>query len=294
MHNAEQKGNGMKVYIISNDLKDIDLKVTDSFKAILDEKNIEYKVNIIHQINDYNIKSYTDVSDIDDDTDVVFVIGGDGTLIQAARDISKADIPIIGINMGHLGFLSEIEPGNLRESLEMIINGDYKLENRIMLSGDVYRGNEVVYKDIALNDVVISRADSLKVIDFDIYVDGEYLNHYTADGVIVTTPTGSTAYNLSAGGPILEPGAKIMAITPICSHTLSNRSVVLSADSVVEVKVKEGRHEDDSNTTVYFDGGGIYSLRKGDVLRVSLSEKSTKFLKLNKMSFIEILHKKMT
>jgi len=284
----------MKVYIISNDLKDIDLKVTDSFKAILDEKNIEYKVNIIHQINDYNIKSYTDVSDIDDDTDVVFVIGGDGTLIQAARDISKADIPIIGINMGHLGFLSEIEPGNLRESLEMIINGDYKLENRIMLSGNVYRGNEVVYKDIALNDVVISRADSLKVIDFDIYVDGEYLNHYTADGVIVTTPTGSTAYNLSAGGPILEPGAKIMAITPICSHTLSNRSVVLSADSVVEVKVKEGRHEDDSNTTVYFDGGGIYSLRKGDVLRVSLSEKSTKFLKLNKMSFIEILHKKMT
>lgn len=236
---------------------------------------------------------YTNPEDVDKDTDCIIVIGGDGTLIQAARDLRTLDIPLIGVNMGHLGFLAEIEQDNLEETLEMIMNNKCKIESRIMLSGSVYRDGKVVYKDISLNDIVFGRAGNLRVIDFKIYVNNEYLNLYSADGVIIATPTGSTAYNLSAGGPILEPCANIMVITPICSHTLSQRSIVLSADSDIKIEICSNRHSDDNDTKAYFDGNSSFILKAGDIIEVSKSHLSTKIMKLNRMSFVEVLHNKM-
>jgi NAD+ kinase len=162
-----------------------------------------------------------------------------------------------------------------------------------MLNGCVYRNGKTIYEDIALNDIVLSRFGNLGIIDFKVYVNDEYLNLYSADGMIVATPTGSTAYNLSAGGPILEPCAGIMVITPICSHTLGSRSIVLSADSKVTVEIGSNRHSDDNEARVYFDGSNAFTLMEGDVIEINKSKLTTKIMKLNSMSFVEVLHKKM-
>lgn len=282
-----------KIYIVSNASKDCELKTTNTIVKFLEEHNVECKVGSMQSTKKNINMSYTNPEDIDKDTDCIIVIGGDGTLIQAARDLRDLDIPLIGVNMGHLGFLAEIEQENLEETLGMIINSKCKIESRIMLYGSVYRDNKMIYEDISLNDIVFGRAGNLRVIDFKIYVNDEYLNLYSADGVIIATPTGSTAYNLSAGGPILEPCANIMVITPICSHTLSHRSIVLSADSKVKIEICSNRHSDDNDTKVYFDGNSSFVLKAGDIIEIKKSIRNTKIMKLNRMSFVEILHKKM-
>lgn len=280
-----------KFYVISNAYKDEDLKITSVVEEILKKNNKEYKLSALG-CEQKKYYCYTDKSDIDEDTECIIIIGGDGTLIQAARDLSDIDIPIIGVNLGRLGYLTEIEPDSIEELLERIFNDEYKIESRIMLKGSVYRGGKKIYEDISLNDIILGRYGKLQVIDFEIYVNNEYLNLYSADGVIVSTPTGSTAYNLSAGGPILEPGANIMVITPICSHTIGSRSIVLSADSMIKVKICPSRHSEE-NTNVYFDGNTSYLLETGDVVEITKSELCTKLIKLNHMSFVELLHKKM-
>lgn len=282
-----------KFYIITNGLKDIGLKVTDRIITILREKNADYKVNSVLNTAKNEMLSYTNTSDIDADTDCILVIGGDGTLIQAARDLADVNIPMIGVNLGHLGYLAEIEPDNIEDTITMILENKYKIESRIMLHGSVYRDGTEMYEDIAFNDIVFGRAGNLRIIDFKVYVNNEYLNLYCADGIIISTPTGSTAYNLSAGGPILEPTANIMAITPICSHTLSSRSIVLSADSDIKIEICSNRHTDDNDTRVYFDGNSSFMLKEGDVIKIHKSSLVTKIMKLNRMSFVEVLHKKM-
>ncbi len=282
-----------KFYIVSNVSKDYEFKTTKKIVNFLESHNMDCKVNSMPSTQKNVNMRYTNPEDVDKDTDCIIVIGGDGTLIQAARDLRTLDIPLIGVNMGHLGFLAEIEQDNLEETLEMIMNNKCKIESRIMLSGSVYRDGKVVYKDISLNDIVFGRAGNLRVIDFKIYVNNEYLNLYSADGVIIATPTGSTAYNLSAGGPILEPCANIMVITPICSHTLSQRSIVLSADSDIKIEICSNRHSDDNDTKAYFDGNSSFILKAGDIIEVSKSHLSTKIMKLNRMSFVEVLHNKM-
>lgn len=282
-----------KFYIVSNVSKDYEFKTTKKIVSFLESHNMDCKVNSMPSTQKNVNMRYTNPEDVDKDTDCIIVIGGDGTLIQAARDLRTLDIPLIGVNKGHLGFLAEIEQDNLEETLEMIMNNKCKIESRIMLSGSVYRDGKVVYKDISLNDIVFGRAGNLRVIDFKIYVNNEYLNLYSADGVIIATPTGSTAYNLSAGGPILEPCANIMVITPICSHTLSQRSIVLSADSDIKIEICSNRHSDDNDTKAYFDGNSSFILKAGDIIEVSKSHLSTKIMKLNRMSFVEVLHNKM-
>lgn len=282
-----------KFFIITNGLKDTELKVTQKIRTILDGKSIKYQINSVLNTGKNKDIFYTNKNDIDADTDCILVIGGDGTLIQAARDLADIDIPMIGVNLGHLGYLAEIERDNIEETVSMIIDNNYKIESRIMLNGDVCRNGRKLYEDIALNDIVLGRAGALRIIDFKVYVNDEYLNLYSADGMIVSTPTGSTAYNLSAGGPILEPAANIMAITPICSHTLGARSIVLSADSRIKIEICSNRHFDDNDTKVYFDGNASYMLQAGDIINIRKSALDTKIMKLNRMSFVEVLHKKM-
>ncbi|MBQ5447023.1 MAG: NAD(+)/NADH kinase [Lachnospiraceae bacterium] len=283
-----------KFYIISNTVKDKDNLVTSKLIKSLKKHGLEYNLRdeTGTKKGSYNFK-YTDASKIDKDTDCIIVIGGDGTLIQAARDLAVIDIPIIGINLGYLGYLAEVEPDGIDEMISMIENNNFKIESRIMLTGDIYRDGKLIYEDISLNDIVCSRSSVLKIIDFKVYVNDEFLNLYSADGIIISTPTGSTAYNLSAGGPIVEPGANIIVITPICNHNLGSRSIVLSADSNIKIEICEDRHNENNKTALYFDGETLFELAKGDVIKIRKSKLCTRIMKLNRRSFVEVLHNKM-
>lgn len=231
--------------------------------------------------------------DIPGNVDCMIVLGGDGTVLQAARATMMLSVPMIGVNLGTLGYMTEIELSGLEEALERLIAGDYVQESRMMLKGRITFLNGDVREDRALNDIVISRSGSLQIIRFAIYVNGQFLNHYHADGMIVTTPTGSTGYNLSAGGPLVEPGAELMVLTPICPHSLNQRSIILSSKDIIEIEIPECREGREQTVEVSFDGSHVTLLRTGDKIRVAKSEKVTEFIRLNQVSFLEVLHRKM-
>lgn len=228
-----------------------------------------------------------------EEADCMIVLGGDGTMLQAAWDVKKRNIPLIGVNLGTLGYMSEIELSCLEESLDRLMENRFSLENRMMLHGSVLCGDPIV-EDWALNDIVISRSGSLQIIKFNIFVNGEFLNDYNADGVIITTPTGSTGYNLSAGGPIVEPKARLIMITPICPHSLNQRSIILSPEDVIEIEIPEGSEGRDQLVEVNFDGSHKIPVKTGGRIRIVRSEKTTDFILLNQVSFLEVLHKKMS
>ena len=200
--------------------------------------------------------------------DCMIVLGGDGTVLQAAREARQFHIPIIGVNLGTLGYMTEIEPSGLEEALERLIAGDYEQESRMMLEGKAFLEDGRIQEGWALNDIVISRIGPLRTIQFDIYVNGRFLNDYNADGMIVTTPTGSTGYNLSAGGPIVEPKARLITLTPICPHTLNQRSIILSPEDVIEIAVPQGRDGRSQTVEAVFDGSQAVRLSTGERIRI--------------------------
>ena len=226
---------------------------------------------------------------VPEEIDCAVVIGGDGSLIEVARLFWDKAIPILGINMGTLGYLTEVEVGGIDGAVNQLISGDYVLERRMMLEGIFEDGRS----DVSLNDIVVSRKGELHIIHFRLYVNGELLNDYEADGVVLSTPTGSTAYNLSAGGPIVEPTASLIVITPICSHALNTRSIVLSAEDEIVIEIGPGRNGSKEEVYVAFDGADAVSLKTGDKVMVRRSNASTTMIKLSKVSFLETLRGKM-
>lgn len=272
-----------KFYIVTNDGKDTDHQVTDKVKKILSDAG---KTCILCQ-KDENKKIIKEI--VPDGIECAIVIGGDGSLIETARVLQGRHIPILGINMGTLGYLTEVEVSHIDEAMAKIIDGDFILENRMMLEGEFSNGN----KDVSLNDIVVSRKGELRVVHFRLFVNGELLNSYEADGVIISTPTGSTAYNLSAGGPIVEPTASLIVVTPICSHALNTSSIVLSAEDEIMIEIDKGRNDTMEEVFVTFDGADTVTLVTGDKVTVRKSDAATKIMKLSKVSFLEILRKKM-
>lgn len=265
-----------KFYVITNKSKDVTLEITKRIKEYLESKG---KTCVLSE----------DGLSLPKDTDCVLVLGGDGTLIRAARELHSFDVPILGINMGTLGYLTEVEVQNMEASLDLLLDGNPMVEERMMLKGTVNGQLE----DIALNDIVLTRLGSLRIIRFHIYVNGELLNTYQADGVIISTPTGSTGYNLSAGGPIVEPTASMIVITPICSHALNTSSIVLSAEDEIVLEVAQSRDGEIEEAGVSFDGDRNMKVHTGDRILIQKAEKTTKLLKLSKVSFLETLRKKM-
>ena len=233
-----------------------------------------------------------------DEAECALVLGGDGTLLQAARDMFGRNIPLIGINLGTLGYLAEVELANLEEALDKLLKDEYIREERMMLAGRIHRGETEAEgtdeENYALNDIVISRCGSLQILKLHIYVNGQFLNTYSADGMIVATPTGSTGYNMSAGGPIVEPGARLLLLTPICPHTLNTRSIVLSAEDEIVIEIPEGRDGHGQSVEANFDGSHKVTLKTGDRIEISKAVKTTGILKLNTESFLTVLHKKMS
>jgi len=269
--------------IVTNDGKDTDYKVTNKIKQLLEDAG---KTCVLCE-KDVEKKIVKDA--IPEDIDCAIVIGGDGSLIEVARALPGHDIPILGVNMGTLGYLTEVEVSHIDEAIAKVIAEDFATENRMMLEGVFDNGD----RDICLNDIIVSRKGALRVIHFDLFVDGELLNSYEADGVIISTPTGSTAYNLSAGGPIVQPTASMIVITPICSHALNTSSVVLSADAEIVIRVSEGRNGTTEEVLVAFDGADTVTLFTGETVTIRKSLAATKIMKLSKVSFLEILRRKM-
>ncbi len=228
-----------------------------------------------------------------DEAECALVLGGDGTLLRAARNMMNRDIPLLGINLGTLGYMAEVEIGAIEEALGKLLANDYTREERMMLAGNVYK-QDYEEENFALNDIVISRRGSLQILTLYIYVNGQFLNSFSADGMIVATPTGSTGYNMSAGGPVVEPSANLLLLTPICPHTLSTRSIVLAPEDEIRVEIPLGRNGRRQSVEANFDGSHKIGLQTGDSIVVRKAERTTGILKLNTESFLTVLHKKMS
>ena len=266
--------------IITNEEKDPEGELTAGICRYLDEKGAFY------------LTSKTG-DDLPSDLDGVLVLGGDGTLLRAAKKVVGKKLPLLGINLGTLGYLAEVERGGIYSAIDRLLAGEYTIEQRMMLRGRILRGDEVFYEDIALNDIVLSRVQSPRMMTYQNYVNGAFLNSYMADGIIISTATGSTGYSLSAGGPIVSPSAELMIMTPLAPHTINTRSVVFPKEDTITVEVHQGRTKEVSSAQVSFDGSVHVMAEMGDRISVTCADCVTRIIKLSQESFLSVLRAKM-
>ena len=236
---------------------------------------------------------YVKRENISKDTQCAIVLGGDGTLLQAARELVETNIKLIGINFGNLGFLAEVEKDDIIKTLDCLIRDEFTVEKRMLLSGHIIRNGRSVMENVALNDIVINRSSLMRVMQLKISINGMRLSEYSADGIIIATPTGSTAYSMSAGGPIVKPSARLIVMTPICPHTLNTRSIIFDAEDVIEIQASSKRKYDNDVKKVFFDGDDNIELEEGDKVIIEGSRLETEIIKLRSRSFLELLGKKM-
>lgn len=294
---AERKGSFMqesirKICVLSNDYKDRGLVLTHRIEDYMRSHGGE--VSVVFTKWDFEKEEWTRSEEIPADSQCILVIGGDGTMLQAARNSYGMGIPLLGVNKGTLGFMTEIDSENLENSLEQLLLGDYMVEERIMLEGEIERRNGEIISNIALNDIVINRAGSLQTVRFDVWLNNSLLRRYNADGCIISTPTGSTAYNLSAGGPVIEPTAMAMCMTNICPHNLFNRGVVMSGKQLITLVNPGDRQGRDQPVEVAFDGAFKVRLHTGDCIDITQAKSTAKIIRLEPTSFMETLHRKMS
>lgn len=283
-----------KFFIITNDLKDRDFRLTRKITSYLEGQGKTCAVRRQGPKGSGAGYRYTNPAEVPDDMDCVLVLGGDGTLLRAARDLVKKEIPLLGVNLGTLGYLAEIDENSLPSALDCLIRDEYTVERRMMLCGRVYRGEELLAEDIALNDIVIGREGPLRVVRFCNYVNGEFLNSYNADGIIIATPTGSTGYSLSAGGPIISPEASLMLMTPLAPHALNTRSIVFPAEDAIAVEIGPGRDGRRERGVASFDGATACMMETGDRIVIGRAVQDTRIIKISNISFLETLRKKMS
>lgn len=281
-------------YMITNHQKDENLEITKEIQKYLEAHGKTCYIQCEHRnCKEQKTYKFTNAEMIPQDVECVLVLGGDGTLIQGARDIVGRNIPILGINLGTLGFLAEIEQEHMYAALDKLMKDEFFLESRMMLRGTMYHKDQEVYTDIALNDIVLNRSGALRIVDYEIYVNGEFLYSCPADGIIISTPTGSTGYNLSAGGPIVSPSSAMILLTPICPHSLNSSSIVLSAEDQIVVKIGPGRRNIIEEAEATFDGAQSIKLITGDYVEITQAKETTKLIKISKKSFVETMRKKM-
>lgn len=277
--------------IITNEFKDKGLVFTGKIRRYIEARG--GSCQCYSSTGDDARHAAPDSADIAEGTECVLVLGGDGTLIRAAAKLVDEKLPLIGVNLGTLGYLCELEAANVFDAIDELMDGHYMLEERMMLSAYGIKNGIQTEAKTALNDVVIHRTGALSVVNLIVSVNGEYLNTFRADGIIISTPTGSTGYNMSAGGPIVDPKAKMMLITPINAHNLNSRSIVISADDEVMIEIGQRRSQKDETVEVSYDGDNAVGLEVGDRLVVKQAASVAKVCKLSRKSFLEILRKKM-
>ena len=283
-----------RFYIITNTKKDPEYKFTNMLRDFL-ELNGRKCIEILPE--EYKDRKRLSIA-MNPKTDCLLVIGGDGSVLRAAHLVFGTGVPILGINLGTLGYLAEIDKSNWQEMIRLLLQGSYEIEPRMMLEGRMVERNGVTVKDSrilhGLNEAVIVRNSAFRVLNFNVYVDGHLLNNLDADGIIISTATGSTAYNMSAGGPLVEPKAQLLLLTPICAHTLNTRSVVLSAEDTVVIEMVKNTRNEAIQAEAVFDGGSSFSLQYGDRIEIRRSEEVTNLVKLSTRSFLSTLHKKLS
>jgi NAD+ kinase len=282
-----------KFLIITNKEKDNDFLVTNKIAAYIEKAGRKSILSCVASVQCGEKPSITT-----EDIECAIVLGGDGTIIQAANDLMTHNIPILGVNLGTVGFLAEIEEHHVEEALDALFADDYRTEERLMIRGEVQFGSKPQsYKEDttgqALNDIVITRKGFSRIISLGIYVNDELVDNFRGDGVIISTPTGSTAYNLSAGGPIVTPQANVMVITPICPHSLSPRSVVVSAFDTIKVVVRKSKKTQEAEAIASFDGNKEIDLGTDDAVIIKKADYSTKLIKLTRKGIYEVLRSKL-
>jgi NAD+ kinase len=221
--------------------------------------------------------------------DLAIVVGGDGTLLNAARSLAEPGVSVLGVNLGRLGFLVDVSPDEMTTQLDRILSGEYLQEERTLLHASMSRGEEILSESTALNDVIVHKRDIARMIELDTWIDGHFLNTTRSDGLIVSTPTGSTAYALSGGGPVLRPKLNAIALVPICPHTLSNRPIVVDDDAVIEIVLHEGTLE----ATVSCDGQISQPLEAGDHVRVQKHAHTLRLLHPPGHDYFAVLRRKL-
>ncbi|MCR5304437.1 MAG: NAD(+)/NADH kinase [Lachnospiraceae bacterium] len=270
--------------IIANEYKDPEAAYTRQIMSYLGEHGARRVISMLlgDESRDRKI-------DIPYGIEAILVLGGDGTMLQAARATQSSRVPLLGVNLGTLGYLTEVETDDIENAIDRLMRDDYVIEERMMLKG--IAGDHV---GSALNDIVVTRTGKLQIIRFDVYVNGILLNSFVADGIICATPTGSTSYSLSAGGPVVEPGARTILLTPICAHTFHSRSIVLSPEDEVVIELCKGSGDRTQTAEVSFDGTDNIPLEAGDRVTITRAVETAKIIKLSQESFLNVLSRKMS
>ncbi len=233
--------------------------------------------------------SSLDIEDVPKSSDLIIVLGGDGTLLHAARLVGKSEIPILGVNLGSLGFLTEIALEELNKTIEKVLAGDFKIEERMMLKAKIVTADGKKSEYSVLNDVVINKGVLARIINLEVMVNGAYLTTYNADGLIVSTPTGSTGYSLSAGGPVVHPTLSAIIINPICPHTLTNRPILVPEGSKIEIRLLSG----DGNVYVTLDGQVGVDFPEGKSIVVSKSKRKVLLIEPPDRDYYDVLRTKL-
>ncbi|MGN0457653.1 MAG: NAD(+)/NADH kinase [Eubacterium sp.] len=279
----------MNIAIFPNVNNDGILELTDSISAVLLSLGCEVSIASCSKDDNSFQPHYINKRELVEGADAVIAVGGDGTTLNVAKYASMYGKATLGINAGRLGFMSGLEKNELA-LLKNLVNGDYVIDERMMLKADIAENGEIKGTYHCLNDAVISRGDLARLIDINVMSQGRSLTQSRADGIIVATPTGSTAYSMAAGGPVLSPDNSCFVVTPICPHSLVNRSIVLSADEKIELSVGNDKN---NNAFLSIDGEESIQIKSSTQIAISKSEYTVKLIKIKPDNFYEILRKKL-
>ncbi len=276
----------MNILLVVNTQKDPDLLVTKRVIALIGNRAKLYMEESYREYSLENV-TYLQADDIYSGVDLVLVLGGDGTILSVAERSANWNKPVLGINLDRLGFLVDIEQNEIEAGLDKLFAGEYILDERVMLRAELAGGKSAD----ALNDIVVTRANSsLKILELDIFIDDEYVDDFKADGIMISTPTGSTAYSLSAGGPIVDPSLESMIVTPICPHKMYSRAIIVPANKTVTVQCKTAA---DNEAIVAADSQILGELLENDSITIKISPKRLSLIRLQGYQFFGALRKKL-
>ncbi|MBR5236509.1 MAG: NAD(+)/NADH kinase [Clostridia bacterium] len=277
-----------RILIIPNPKRDPDFFYTKQVISCLEERQLFVSEAYASSIE--GLATPLSRESMYENVDLVIALGGDGTLLGAAREAAVYQLPVLGINLGHLGFLAEIEKHEIAESLAKLSADEFTIENRMMLCAELQRATGEIQTLDALNDIVVSRSHSSRLIYLNLYVNGEFVDNYKADGMIVATPTGSTAYSMSAGGPILDPAVKSFVITPICPHKLYAKTVVVPDQVEITMTIN---NKNPRSAVISSDGQRGIPFSDGDVIKLKRSEHTARLVKIKDSRFYSVLQHKL-
>lgn len=279
-----------KIAVIPNSSKDTGLANTRRLIDFLNGKALVYMDEAYRDLG-LNVQ-YAGVEEIYDVADFAVVLGGDGTILRRAAMCAENRVPMLGINLGTIGFMTEIETGDMEKALVRLLSGDFQTEKRMMIKAEIRREGETKHSFYALNDVVVSKSADETLVCLELSANDELVNRYIADGLIIATPTGSTGYSISAGGPVVDPRMRLLVATPVCAHMLSARSAVLSSDKTMKIKINSGRGGGEAVVTA--DGGAQGFIKDADEVIITEAECVFELIKIGNQSFYDTLISKLS